>query len=85
MGPVCALLLWLREKQGMQTEEAARRRQLLLDYPEIVSKLMVFIGAGMTIRLAWENIVSDYEIPHDLIYFEVTRLTAGPRAVPMKR
>ena len=61
LGPVCALLLWLREKQGMQTEEAARRRQLLLDYPEIVSKLMVFIGAGMTIRLAWENIVSDYE------------------------
>lgn len=79
LGPVCALLLWLREKQGMQTEEAARRRQLLLDYPEIVSKLMVFIGAGMTIRLAWENIVSDYETdggPPRCAYEEMTKTLA---------
>ena len=34
---------------------------MLLDYPEIVSKLTVFIGAGMTIRLALAGIVRDYE------------------------
>ena len=31
------------------------------DYSEIVSKFMVFIGAGLSIRTAWENIVDDYE------------------------
>ncbi len=79
VGPLCAILLWLREKQGVQSEEAARRRQLLLDYPEIVSKLMVFIGAGMTIRIAWENIVSDYEAdggPKRYAYEEMTRTLA---------
>ena len=79
MGPLCAVLFWLREKQGVQTGEALRRRQLLLDYPEIVSKLMVFIGAGMTIRIAWENIVRDYEEdggPARYAYEEMTRTLA---------
>ena len=31
------------------------------DYPEIVSKLIVFIGAGLSIRQALESIVHDYE------------------------
>ena len=38
-----------------------RERLLLLDYAEIVSKLMVFIGAGMTIRASWELITEGYE------------------------
>lgn len=61
LGPLAALLLLLREQQNRSTEEKRRKHQMLLDYPEIVSKLMVFIGAGMTIRLAWGNIVQDYE------------------------
>ena len=31
------------------------------DYPEIVSKLTVFLGAGLTVRGAWEQIVRNYE------------------------
>ena len=49
---------------------------MLLDYPEIISKLMVFIGAGMTIRLAWGAIVSDYEAdggPKRYAYEEMIR------------
>lgn len=61
LGPAAAVLLLLRDRQNTETEEKTRRRQMLLDYPEIVSKFMVFIGAGMTIRLAWESIVEDYE------------------------
>lgn len=34
---------------------------MMLDYSEIVSKLMIFIGAGMTVSLAWERIALDYE------------------------
>ena len=61
LGPLCAVLLHFRDRQNLKDREKARRRQLLLDYPEIVSKLMVFLGAGMTVRLAWESIVRDYE------------------------
>jgi tight adherence protein C len=55
------VLFYLRDRFREKDAIDYRNRQLLLDYPEIVSKLMVFIGAGMTIRLAWENIVNDYE------------------------
>ena len=34
---------------------------MLLDYAELVSKLMILVGAGMTIRSAWERMVKDYE------------------------
>lgn len=30
------------------------------DYPEIVAKLSLLVGAGMTVRMAWEKIVVDY-------------------------
>ena len=33
----------------------------MVDYPEIISKLTIFTGAGMTVRLSWERIVKDYE------------------------
>jgi tight adherence protein C len=61
LGIACAVLFYLRDRFREKDAIDYRNRQLLLDYPEIVSKLMVFIGAGMTIRLAWENIVNDYE------------------------
>ena len=34
---------------------------MLLDYSEIVSKLNILSGAGMSILKAWERIVKDYE------------------------
>lgn len=37
-----------------------RSEQMLLDYPEVVSKMTLFIGAGMTVRGAWKKLVSDY-------------------------
>jgi len=61
LGIVCAVLFYFREILDRKKAGEKRKQQLLLDYPEIVSKLMVFIGAGMTIRLAWGSIVGDYE------------------------
>jgi len=61
LGILCAVLFKLRDVTEVKKADEKRNRQMMLDYPEIVSKLMVFIGAGMTIRLAWENIVTDYE------------------------
>lgn len=37
-----------------------RKREMELDYAEIVSKLTLFLGAGMTVKGAWYRIVEDY-------------------------
>ena len=34
---------------------------LALDYADVVYQLMVYIGAGLTVRKAWECIVENYE------------------------
>ena len=34
--------------------------QMMEDYPEIVSKFTLYIGAGMTVRGAWKKIATDY-------------------------
>lgn len=46
-----------KEIENMVTK---REREMLLDYPEIVSKLTIFLGAGMTLFGAWKKIVEDY-------------------------
>ena len=37
-----------------------RDEQMLMDYPEVVSKLSLYIGAGMTVRMAWKKITDEY-------------------------
>ncbi len=58
---VIGILLVAREKQNRDQERVKRQNQMMLDYPEIVNKLVLFLGAGMTIKRAWNKIVSDYE------------------------
>lgn len=61
LGVLAAVLLPLRDRQKEKTEKKKRERQMLLDYSEIVSRLAVFLGAGLPVRKAWERIVLDYE------------------------
>lgn len=44
---------------GQKTRE--RERQMRRDYGRIVSKLVLLMGAGATVRFAWELIVRDYQ------------------------
>lgn len=63
--PILGILMsviWPARRQAEQRKKEKKREQeLLLDYAEVVSKLMVFAGAGMTVRNAWERMVLDYE------------------------
>ncbi len=61
LGFVMAALLFLREDSQQKEQEKKRERMLLLDYAEVVSKLQVLVGAGMTVRNAWGRMVHDYE------------------------
>lgn len=61
LGFLAACLLPLLEKQREQERRRERERQMMLDYPGIVSKLLVFTGAGLPVRGAWEQVVLEYE------------------------
>lgn len=54
------VLYWGHGKELDQKLEQ-RRRELLLDYPEIVNKLALYMGAGMTIRNAFFKMGEDYK------------------------
>lgn len=54
------VLYWGHGKELDQKLEQ-RRRELLLDYPEIVNKLALYMGAGMTIRNAFLKMGEDYK------------------------
>lgn len=61
LGIVMAVLLLSQESAEQKKKEKLREKELLLDYAELISKLMVLIGAGLTVRSAWERMVRDYE------------------------
>ncbi len=61
MGAALAAILFLREDSQRKEQEKKREQMLLFDYAEVVSKLQVLVGAGMTVRNAWGRMVHDYE------------------------
>lgn len=61
LGVLMAALLLMQEESKQRELAKKREQQLLLDYAEVVSKLQVLVGAGMTVRNAWGRMVQDYE------------------------
>lgn len=57
---VAGIVYWSKEKELDQRLEK-RRLELQLDYPEIVNKLTLYMGAGMTIRNAFLKLGEDYK------------------------
>lgn len=61
-GAVCtAGLVYFMKDEDLKKEVGERETQMRLAYPEIVSKLSLYLGAGVTVRRAWEKICADYE------------------------
>ncbi len=66
---VCKMLLLLiiltalflyHDKNRVREGYMRRQQQLLIDYPQFVSKLSLLLEAGMTIGKAWEKIAIEY-------------------------
>lgn len=60
LGPLAAILLSLKPEEEKRQKKKEREQELLADYSELIAKLIVYLGAGLTIRNAWEQIVSVY-------------------------
>lgn len=58
---IAAILVFLSKKKEVEQNLEKRSRELLLDYPEIVNKLTLYMGAGMTIRNAFQKMGEDYK------------------------
>lgn len=61
MGAALAVGIFFREKEEKKRSQTEREKQMMLDYPDIVSKLSLLLGAGMNISLAWEKIALTYQ------------------------
>lgn len=59
LAAVC-VLYWGRGRE-LDRQLEQRKKELLLDYPEIVNKLSLYMGAGMTIRNAFVKMGEDYK------------------------
>lgn len=55
------VLLYLMMEQQLMKRKEERDLELMLDYPELINKFTLLIGAGMTVKKAWAKIVMEYE------------------------
>jgi len=61
LGVIGALFMKLAYEEKVKQGREKREEQLLLDYPEMVSKFTLLLNAGMTPVAAFERIGSDYK------------------------
>jgi hypothetical protein len=57
---IILLLFPVLQRQKQKKEEKERSDRLLLDYPDMVSKLAVLVGSGMSVKQAWIRISAGY-------------------------
>lgn len=61
LGIMLALLIIYKDYAKLKEEKEKRIKQMKYDYSELVSKLCLLLGSGMTIRMAWNKIAIDYK------------------------
>ncbi len=61
MGIMLSVFLMYRERDQVKQAAENRRKELLREYPGMVTKFHMLLNVGMTVRMAWEKIVQNYE------------------------
>lgn len=54
-------MLWMRPKEVIGKQVKKRKQALLREYPNLVNQLLLYIGAGTTIKGAFERMLRRYE------------------------
>lgn len=75
-------LLLYRQHSAVKEQCARRERQMKADYPEIISKLLILIRAGMPVKSAWIRIVEDYQVQkskNGRIHYALEEMSAAIR------
>ena len=58
---VVAALVYLLSDKDLHQQLEKRKKSLQQEYPDLVHQLALYVGAGMTVRGAFQKIASDYE------------------------
>ncbi|MDD3222413.1 MAG: type II secretion system F family protein [Clostridia bacterium] len=61
LGNLGMALLFMRKKENQLQKLKAREMGLNRDYPDVVYRMILLIGSGMTVRSAWEKMILDYQ------------------------
>lgn len=76
---LACIMIYFLQDYDLHQKVKERTIQMQRDYPNVVSKLSVYMGAGMTMRTAWEKIVWNYENNaaefHNRFVYEEMKLT----------
>lgn len=60
LGILAAAAVGMAHGEAVEKKMKKRELQLRIDYPEIINKFTLLLGAGMTLSKAWEKIVEEY-------------------------
>lgn len=55
------VLVYTGETAKLRKKIKEREEQLLMDYPEFLSKFLLLLDAGMNVKGAWERMIGDYK------------------------
>lgn len=58
---VIAIIMFVLKDRDLDKEIEDRQKQMMRDYPNIVSKLLIYFGAGLSIKSAFERIIREYK------------------------
>ncbi len=58
---IAAVAVYLLKNRDLRERVEERNRQMLLDYPQLVSRITLYMGAGMTVRNVFCKIALDYQ------------------------
>ena len=61
---ICCFIIFIGRDKEIENKIKKREKEMMIDYPEIVSKLTILLESGMTLSRAWNKIVDDY---HDKV------------------
>lgn len=61
LGIVAAVCMALTDTERQRKARKQRNRELVLDYPDIVSRLGLLLSAGMSLPAAWKRLAERYE------------------------
>lgn len=57
---IALFVLWYLQKKKQEEEKKKLDESIEMDYPDVVEQLALLLGAGMTIRQAWNRIATRY-------------------------
>ncbi len=61
-GCVLAMLVYIKDDEKLLKRAAQRDEELNREYPQLVSRLTLYLRAGLTLKNAWHRICRDYGI-----------------------